>query len=82
VEISQEINPWDLNKFQKAAKALNLSGVHMPYWRDWMFACPSVFLAREVLHTCHKFFTDHPLKWIKEAMGDYKLNTHFMVQHK
>jgi hypothetical protein len=82
VEISQEINLWDLDKFQKAAKALNLSGVHMLYWHEWMFACPSVFLAREVLHTCHKFFTDHPLKWIKEAMGDYELDTHFMVQHK
>jgi len=43
VEISQMLGPWDLNKFQEAAKAVNLSGVHMPYWRDWMFACPSVF---------------------------------------
>ncbi|KAG1858447.1 hypothetical protein DFJ58DRAFT_715865 [Suillus subalutaceus] len=58
------VDPWDLDKFQKAAKAINLSGVHMPYWRDWMFACPSVFLAGE------------------EAMGDYELDTRFMVQHK
>ncbi|KAG1781688.1 hypothetical protein EV702DRAFT_1177394 [Suillus placidus] len=76
------VDPWDLNKFQKAAKAVNLSRVHMPYWRDWMFACPSVFLAGKVLHTCHKFFADHPLKWIKEALGDYELDTRFMVQHK
>ncbi|KAG1887539.1 uncharacterized protein F5891DRAFT_1132109 [Suillus fuscotomentosus] len=69
------VDPWDLDKFQKVAKAINLSGVHMPYWRDWMFACPSVFLAGE-------FFVDHPLKWIKEALGDYELDTHFMVQHK
>ncbi|KAG2140491.1 uncharacterized protein EDB93DRAFT_1241855 [Suillus bovinus] len=67
---------------QKVAKVINLSGVHMPYWHDWKFACPSVFLAGKVLHTCHKFFTDHPLKWIKEALGDYELNTDFMVQHK
>ncbi|KAG1851600.1 hypothetical protein DFJ58DRAFT_716672 [Suillus subalutaceus] len=76
------VDPWDLDKFQKAAKAVNLSGVHMPYWRDWMFACPSVFLTGEILYTCHKFFADHPLKWIKEAMGDYELDTRFMVQHK
>ncbi|KAG2346736.1 hypothetical protein BDR05DRAFT_997143 [Suillus weaverae] len=82
VEISRKVDPWDLDKFQKVAKAVNLSGVHMPYWRDWMFACPSVFLAGEVLHTCHKFFADHPLKWIKEALGDYELDTRFMVQHK
>ncbi|KAG2047378.1 hypothetical protein BDR06DRAFT_1031315 [Suillus hirtellus] len=80
VEISQQVDPWDLDKFQKVAKAINLSGVHMPYWRDWMFACPSVFLADEVLHTCHKFFADHPLKWIKEALGDYELDTHFMYR--
>ncbi|KAG1778129.1 hypothetical protein EV702DRAFT_1179099 [Suillus placidus] len=65
-EISKTIDPWDLDKFQKAAKAVYLSGIHMPYWHDWMFACPSVFLAGEVLHTCLKFFTDHPLNWIKE----------------
>ncbi|KAG1899581.1 uncharacterized protein F5891DRAFT_1128836 [Suillus fuscotomentosus] len=80
--ISRTVDPWDLNKFQKAAKAVNLSGVHMPHWRNWMFACPSVFLASEVLHTCHKFFADHPLKWIKEIVGHYELDTHFMVQHK
>ncbi|KAG2044581.1 hypothetical protein BDR03DRAFT_930573 [Suillus americanus] len=72
---TQAVDPWDLDKFQKAAKAINLSGVHMPYWRNWMFACPSIFLTGE-------FFANHPLKWIKEAMGDYELNTRFMVQHK
>ncbi|KAG1885930.1 uncharacterized protein F5891DRAFT_1132660 [Suillus fuscotomentosus] len=78
VGISQNVDFWDLDKFQKAAKAINLSGVHMPYWRDWKFACPSVFLAGEVLHMCHKFFADHPLEWIKEALGDYELDTCFM----
>ncbi|KAG1751909.1 hypothetical protein EDD22DRAFT_981686 [Suillus occidentalis] len=66
----------------KAAKAVNLSGVHMPYWRDWIYACPSVFLAGEVLHTCFKFFADHPLKWIKETVGAHKLDNRFIVQHK
>ncbi|KAG2106850.1 hypothetical protein BD769DRAFT_1630676 [Suillus cothurnatus] len=35
------------------AKALNLSGVHMPYWRDWIYVCPSIFLASEILHRDH-----------------------------
>ncbi|KAG2100377.1 uncharacterized protein F5147DRAFT_747111 [Suillus discolor] len=80
--ITHEADPWDLNKFQKAAKAVHLSGVHMPYWRDWMFACPSVFLTGEVLHTCIKFFADHPLNWIKETVGKPELDARFMVQHK
>ncbi|KAG1905852.1 uncharacterized protein F5891DRAFT_975993 [Suillus fuscotomentosus] len=81
-EISKEVDPWDLDKFQKAAKAVHLSGVHMPYWRDWTFAYPSVFLTGEVLQTCIKFFADHLLNWIKEIVGKPELNTHFMVQHK
>ncbi|KAG0693787.1 hypothetical protein DFH29DRAFT_985410 [Suillus ampliporus] len=70
VDISRKFDPWDLDK------------VHMPFWHDWLFACPSVFLAGEVLHTCFKFFADHPLKWVKEAVGAYELDTRFIVQHK
>ncbi|KAG0692408.1 hypothetical protein DFH29DRAFT_992564 [Suillus ampliporus] len=68
--------------FQKVAKTVNLSGVHMPFWHDWHFACLSIFLTGDVLHTCFKFFTDHPLKWVKEAIGAYELDTRFIVQHK
>ncbi|KAG2049099.1 hypothetical protein BDR06DRAFT_1012491 [Suillus hirtellus] len=60
VEISQQVDPWDLDKFQKVAKAINLSGVHMPYW---LFRGPSAEMDQE-------------------ALGDYELDTHFMVQHK
>ncbi|KAG2030167.1 hypothetical protein BDR03DRAFT_1017429 [Suillus americanus] len=81
-EISKEVDPWDLDKFQKAAKAAHLSGVHMPYWSDWMFACPSVFLAGKILHTCIKFFADHPLNSVKETVGKCELDARFMVQHK
>ncbi|KAG2040942.1 hypothetical protein BDR03DRAFT_979780 [Suillus americanus] len=82
VDTARKVDPWDLDKFQKAAKAVDLSGVHMPYWRDWLYACLSIFLAGEVLHTCFKFFTDHPLKWIKETVGAHELDNRFIVQHK
>ncbi|KAG1827707.1 hypothetical protein EV424DRAFT_1471504 [Suillus variegatus] len=65
-----------------AAKAVHLSGVHMPYWRDWNYACPSVFLAGEILHTCIKFFADHLLNWIKEVVGKFKLDARYINQHK
>ncbi|KAG2122975.1 hypothetical protein BD769DRAFT_1359974 [Suillus cothurnatus] len=80
--VAHVFDPWDLDRFQKAAKAVNLSGVHMPYWRDWIYACPSVFLAGEILHTCFKFFADHPLQWTKEAVGAHELDNRFIVQHK
>jgi len=82
INISKTVDPWDLDKFQKATKAVYLSGVHMPYWHDWMYACPSVFLAGEILHTGHKFFFDHPLNWVKETVGNNELDAHFTVQHK
>ncbi|KAG2084184.1 hypothetical protein BD769DRAFT_1632983 [Suillus cothurnatus] len=80
--VAHVFDPWDLDRFQKAAKAVNLSGVHMPYWCDWIYACPSVFLAGEILHTCFKFFADHPLQWTKEAVGAHELDNRFIVQHK
>ncbi|KAG2134157.1 uncharacterized protein EDB93DRAFT_1092883 [Suillus bovinus] len=79
VDVSRQVDPWDLDKFQKAAKAVNLSGVHM---RDWPYVCPSVFLAGEILHTCFKFFADHLLKWTKEVVGAHELDNRFIVQHK
>ncbi|KAG2362499.1 hypothetical protein BDR07DRAFT_1284465 [Suillus spraguei] len=82
VDICKTVDPWDLDKFQKAAKAAFLSGVHMPYWHDWMYACPSVFLASKILHTGHKFFFDHPLNWVKETVGNQELDACFTVQHK
>ncbi|KAG1813400.1 hypothetical protein EV424DRAFT_1565654 [Suillus variegatus] len=63
-------------------KAVYLSRVHMPFWHDWKYACPSVFLAGEILHTCHKFFFDHLLNWMKEAMGKHELDARFTIQHK
>ncbi|KAG1723222.1 hypothetical protein EDB19DRAFT_1898102 [Suillus lakei] len=65
-DLCQRVDPWNVRLFQRKAKALLLSGVHQPYWRDWPYADPSSFLPGELLHTCHKFFGDHPLKWCKE----------------
>ncbi|KAG1795240.1 uncharacterized protein BJ212DRAFT_1489820 [Suillus subaureus] len=75
IDIAKMVDPWDLDKFQKAAKALNLSGVHMPYWHDWICACLSIFLAGEILHTCFKFSANHPLKWVKETNPVHSLQS-------
>ncbi|KAG1907062.1 uncharacterized protein F5891DRAFT_940310 [Suillus fuscotomentosus] len=76
------IDPWKVQEFQEAAKASHLSGVQLPFWRDWRFADPAIFLAPELLHTCHKFFFDHILKWCKEVVGADELDTRFRSQHK
>ncbi|KAG1868634.1 hypothetical protein F4604DRAFT_1584510 [Suillus subluteus] len=68
--------------FQEEAKVLLLSGVQLPFWRDWRFSDPALFLAPDILHTLHKFFFDHVVKWCKEAVGADELDTRFRSQHK
>ncbi|KAG2335850.1 hypothetical protein BDR05DRAFT_1006394 [Suillus weaverae] len=81
-ELGQRIDPWKVQEFQEATKVLYLSGVHLPFWNNWCFADPAIFLSPELLHTCHKFFFDHVLKWCKEVVGADELDTCFHSQHK
>ncbi|KAG1784969.1 uncharacterized protein HD556DRAFT_1314634 [Suillus plorans] len=81
-DICQHIDPWRLREFQEEAKAHSLSGVHQPFWRNWRFADPARFLSGEILHTCHKFFFDHPFKWSKELVGKDELDARFRSHHK
>ncbi|KIK74807.1 hypothetical protein PAXRUDRAFT_174594, partial [Paxillus rubicundulus Ve08.2h10] len=82
VELCNKTNPWNIVEFQKLAKAVILLWVHQLFWRDWKFADPAYFLNGEVLHTCHNFSFDHPLKCCKEVAGNHLLNTHYQNQHK
>ncbi|KAJ8593890.1 hypothetical protein M405DRAFT_920744, partial [Rhizopogon salebrosus TDB-379] len=76
------VDPWKVQAFQELAKAQHLSGVQLPFWRDWRFADPAIFLAPDILHTCHKFFFDHVLKWCKEVVGADELDFRFRTHHK
>ena len=75
-------DPWDVKAFQKLAKEHGLLGVHLPYWRNWLLSDPAIFLVPEILHTLHKFFFDHPLKWCKEVVGARELNARYKSMHK
>ena len=81
-DLCGKVDPWDIIAFQKAAKAIKLLGVHRPFWRNWRFAEPSLFLSGEILHTRHKFFFDHPLNWCKVMAGAHTLDTRFSNLHK
>ena len=82
LDLCKETDPWDIIRFQKAAKALKLLGVHLPFFRNWKFSDPSFFLTGEVLHTGHKFFFDHVLNWCKTLAGPYILDTRFSNLHR
>jgi len=81
-EISQEVDPWDVHAFQKKCKERGLLGVHLPFYRNWFFTDPSIFLVPELLHACHKFFFDHILKWCKEVVGTRELDARYKSMHK
>jgi hypothetical protein len=81
-ELCEKVDPWDLEAFQTAAKKLKLLGIHLPFWRDWLFAEPFLFLTGEILHTIHKFFYDHVLEWCKAVAGAHTLNAQFMNLHQ
>ncbi|KAH9011172.1 hypothetical protein EDB83DRAFT_2234129 [Lactarius deliciosus] len=80
-DLTSRIDPWMLDVFQDKAKELSLSGVHLPFWRDWYMADPYHFLVPEILHTCHKFFYDHPLQWCINAIGALEFDSRFKSLH-
>ena len=81
-QLCQRVDPWKVQEFQDEAKVLYLSGVQLPFWRDWRFADPAIFLVPDILHTCHKFFFDHVLKWCKEVVGNDELDFRYCSQHR
>lgn len=78
----EHIDPWKIREFQVAAKKHHLSGVQLPFWRDWQFSNPAIFLVGEILHSCHKWFFDHVLKWCKWVLGDDELDARYRCHHK
>ncbi|EGO18433.1 hypothetical protein SERLADRAFT_444104 [Serpula lacrymans var. lacrymans S7.9] len=82
-KLANRVHPWNkIVKYQAEAKKLGLSGVHLPFRRDWAMSDPASFLVPEILHTCHKFFFDHVLTWCKELVGRKELDQCFKVLHK
>ena len=81
-DLCAAINPWDLAAFQKAAKLIKLLRVHKPFWCNWKFAEPFLFLTCEVLHTLHKFFYNHIVEWCKFVTGSHTLDICFMNLHQ
>ncbi|KAJ7741685.1 hypothetical protein B0H16DRAFT_1728463 [Mycena metata] len=78
-ELEEELDPWDLPAYIKAAKAEGLNGVHRPFWRDWAMSEPSDFLTPEILHHWLKMFYDHLCQWCLQAVGAAELDFRFSV---
>ncbi|KZT70898.1 hypothetical protein DAEQUDRAFT_707629 [Daedalea quercina L-15889] len=76
------VDPWKLHDFQRECKKVGLNGVHMPWWRDYLFADPSIFSVPDLLHSDYKFFFDHLLPACQIAVGADELDRRFAARHK
>ena len=75
-ETTDQIN---ITGFRKLAREQSLNGVDKPFWRDWLYADPSLFLAPDALHQWHKLFQDHPIEWAKHWLGLAELDRRISV---
>lgn len=76
------INVTSFPRYKRCALLLQLNGVYRPYWRNWKYADPSVFLAPDALHQWHRFFYDHIMTWARTILGDYQLDGRYMRLQK
>jgi Plavaka transposase len=67
-------DPSLVSAFAKTCQNYSLNGVHQPFWMNWGRANPPDFLTPDALHAFHKFFFDHPLKWVINIMGREELD--------
>ncbi|KAJ7684950.1 hypothetical protein DFH06DRAFT_1463105 [Mycena polygramma] len=75
LKVTAAVDPWDIFKYQAESKKHRLSGVHLPFWRDWSLSLnPSRFLTPEPLHHWHKQFYDHDFQWCRNILTDEELD--------
>lgn len=64
-------------RYATLAKKKGLNGVFKPFWRDWKYADPNVFLVPDALHQWHRFFYDHLMSWARILMGDREVDARY-----
>ena len=72
-------NPVDVEAFFREAQHFRLNGVHEPFWRNYLLACPSSFLTPEFLHYLHRKFWDRDAKWCINVVGAAEIDFCFLI---
>ena len=57
----------------------SLSGVHKPFFRNWLLSDPSIFLTPEVLHHFHCLCWDNNLQWCIVVLGPDEIDYRFSL---
>ncbi|KAF9231430.1 hypothetical protein BU15DRAFT_56127 [Melanogaster broomeanus] len=69
----------EVDAYFTACEEYRLSGVALPFWRDWSLSEPSRFLTPEPLHHWHRMWYDHDLKWCLRVVGSQELDFRFAI---
>jgi hypothetical protein len=78
--ITTRADPWeDINLFVRLCNQNRLTGIHRPFFRDWLLADPTWFLTPDSLHGLLKKFKDHDLQWCAAALSASELDFRFSV---
>lgn len=81
-ELVEKVDASMLASYKTQARLVGLNGVHQPYWRDWEYAEPSIFLTPDALHQWHIFFAKHTMMWARELIGDAEIDRRYATLQK
>ncbi len=76
------VSPTSFWRYKSDARGMGLNGVHKPYWSDWKFADPSIFLTPDALHQWHTFFYVHPMSWARDLLGNEEIDRRYKALQK
>jgi hypothetical protein len=78
--LNSQVDPMDIQRYQREARTRGLSGVYAPFWRDWFLVHPDAlpnpvdYLTPDPLHQWYRFIFDHILHWVSKLLGENELN--------
>lgn len=78
--IASAVDPFtDVDRFAKRCYKSRLTGVMRLIWDEWPHCEPSVALSFDVLHSGHKFWSDHVLEWCIAALGEDEIDRRYRL---
>lgn len=78
--IAATVDPFtNVETFARRCYDSRLTGVVDLLWDDWPHAEPSAALSFDILHSGHKFWSDHILEWCINALGEEEIDRRFRL---
>jgi Plavaka transposase len=72
--VTSMVDQSDIGAYIDQAKAFGLNAVNRPFWAELPGYEPDLVMAPDILHGLHRFWRDHPLRWVRNLMGVAQLD--------